>query len=344
MSNIFARSPYVIEIDEASQLATKLELFIWNGTGSIPSSPQYTFSKSIPASNNTATNYNLSPYIREYFGFLTAQNPTSTTATTTTHWCNVTIKRYKDIGAGYVLVDTTNYYAFDGFSFFGDGYNYDNGNYLRRQKNYVYSSGTYAGYVVAYLGVNWHVEWNDGTTNHVDTTISTAGWYSIPLIYLGGTTGDWTMTIIDNGDATQATYTTTEKDECKYTPVTCDFVNKYGAWQREFFFKASNDTIEVTSNNYNVMPSTFPAYSTTEGQKRSFNTNGKESIKVNTDWVDENWSDNLKELMLSERILINNKPASLRTKSTEIFKHINTKQINYALEFEYNYNTINNVM
>ena len=59
MSNIFARSPYVIEIDEASQLATKLELFIWNGTGSAPSSPQYTFSKSIPASNNTATNYNI---------------------------------------------------------------------------------------------------------------------------------------------------------------------------------------------------------------------------------------------------------------------------------------------
>jgi hypothetical protein len=47
--------------------------------------------------------------------------------------------------------------------------------------------------------------------------------------------------------------------------------------------------------------------------------------------------------MLSEKILIDGKPAKLKTKSTELFKNINTKQINYTLEFEFNYNTINNV-
>ncbi len=49
---------------------TKLEVFIWNGTGSAPASPSYTLSKLIPASNNVNTYYNISPYIREYISWI----------------------------------------------------------------------------------------------------------------------------------------------------------------------------------------------------------------------------------------------------------------------------------
>jgi hypothetical protein len=131
---------------------------------------------------------------------------------------------------------------------------------------------------------------------------------------------------------------------CRYEPVLCDFVNKYGAWQRTWFYAASNNTLSVENTKYNLMQSTFPNYNTLEGQTKSFNTNGKNSIKVNTDWVDESYNDLLKQLMLSERILINNYPATLKTQSTELFKNINQKTINYQLEFEFAYNTINNVI
>ena len=47
--------------------------------------------------------------------------------------------------------------------------------------------------------------------------------------------------------------------------------------------------------------------------------------------------------MLSEVILIDNKPAKLKTKSTQMFKHINEKLINYSMEFDYAYNYMNNV-
>jgi hypothetical protein len=92
------------------------------------------------------------------------------------------------------------------------------------------------------------------------------------------------------------------------------------------------------------MQSSITNYSTLEGQTKSFNTNGKSSIKVNTDWVNESYNDLLKQLMLSERILINSLPATLKTQSTELFKNINTKMINYQLEFEFSYNVINNVI
>jgi hypothetical protein len=48
--------------------------------------------------------------------------------------------------------------------------------------------------------------------------------------------------------------------------------------------------------------------------------------------------------MLSEKVLIDGYPCKLKTKSTELFKHINTKMINYSLEFEFNYNLINDVV
>jgi hypothetical protein len=90
--------------------------------------------------------------------------------------------------------------------------------------------------------------------------------------------------------------------------------------------------------------SNVTTYNALEGQRKVFNANGKKSIKVNTGWVAEAWSEVLTQIMLSERILINDKPAKINSKSTELFKHINTKQINYSLEFEFTYDAINSVI
>jgi hypothetical protein len=43
MANINARSPYIITINEALQIETKIEIFLWNGTGSVPTAPLLTF-------------------------------------------------------------------------------------------------------------------------------------------------------------------------------------------------------------------------------------------------------------------------------------------------------------
>ena len=149
---------------------------------------------------------------------------------------------------------------------------------------------------------------------------------------------------IINGGSTVWTATFQPKGECKYTPVRCDFVNKYGAWQTEWFFKASSKSISVENTEYNLMPATYPSYDVLEGQRKVFNTNGKEQVKVNTDWVNESYSEVIKQLMLSERILLDKSPVKINTKSTELFKSINTHMINYQLDFEYAYDTINSVV
>jgi hypothetical protein len=75
-----------------------------------------------------------------------------------------------------------------------------------------------------------------------------------------------------------------------------------------------------------------------------FNANGKEYISCNTGWVDEAYNENtLKQLLLSEKVLVNAKPAKIRTKSVSWNKHINEKLINYNVEFDYSNYVINNV-
>ena len=437
MANIFVRSPYIIAVNASGQIGSKIEVFIWNGTGSIPALPQYTLSKLIPSSANSNTEYDISPYVREYLSHTSTQSPvalsTSFTDLATTQWCNVTIKRYKLTGTTYTLLDSATHYAHDGYSFYESGYNYDNGRFLLEQKEYFYNEdATYAGEIACYLNSGEKVKYgqsftsNSATVNSVSvapgirelTTITLSGNYSSYIVigsYLyftysdGFTVTSWTgtlssysynpatntmtitpnfggsvpiifgspsntgrtitagevelytvatskwytiprvsgslnkLSILSSSDVILATWDFTPICEPKYTPVVIDFINKYGAWQREFFFKASKTNISIESNDYNVMQSSSN-YDVLQGQKRSFNTNGMETISVNSGYVNEDFSSNIKQLLMSERILIDNKPAVCKTKSLELMKNINNHMINYSLEFEFAYNSINNVI
>lgn len=433
MANIFVRSPYIVSVNEASQIGSRVDIFLWNGTGSAPPTPQYTLSKLIPSSTNTLTEYDISPYVREYLSHSTPQAPAVGTFTSlaTTQWCNVTVKKYKLIGTTYTLVTTTTYYAFDGYSFYESGANYDHGNFLLEQKEHFYNEdAAYAGEVSAYLNINEFVRYVDesttttitGVTLNINglgeiTTLTKTGRYILlpgellkftyvnvllqartwvgtvlTCVYSAGAntttiTPDFGGTPVETDGLTLTNRVVTTLDsayyqvpaskwhtiarisgtkntlqilalnytklaewdftpicEAKYTPVTIDFINKYGAWQREFFFKASKNTLAIESSDYNVMQSSASSYDVLQGQKRTFNANARETISVNSGYVNEDFSSNIKQLIMSERILVDNKPAICKTKSLEIQKNINNHMINYSLEFEFAYNTINNVI
>jgi negative regulator of genetic competence, sporulation and motility len=120
----------------------------------------------------------------------------------------------------------------------------------------------------------------------------------------------------------------------------------YGAWQREFMFKASYESLSTNTTEFNLMQQMglFGAYNTELNQRQGFNTNGTISYRVNTGWVNEDFSSNIQQLLLSERILLNNEPVKLKTKEFDKQKNINNKTINYVLEFEQSTDLINNVI
>jgi len=338
---IRARSPYIITINETSQVSTRIELFISATTFSV--TPQYNLSKAIPASNSPTTYYDIAPYIREYFDHTVYSNITTLTSSYgSVQKVNVRVKRYKTVGTTESLIDSTDYIATDGYSEFADSVNYTGGNYLLDQKTYYYHSGSNAGFILIYANSNDKIRWTDSEgLLYLSSSLGNT-WYYVPRCYNSRFTEPWIVEVLNSSNVTQATWTFKPVEECLYTPVKVDFINKYGAFQREFFFKASMDNIEVTNKDYNLMQPYN--YSLTGGQRTTYNQNGTQSIKVNSGWVEEDFKDNLKQLMLSEKVLVDENPAILKTKSIELNKSINTKQINYSLEFEFAYDLINSIV
>jgi hypothetical protein len=350
MSNILARSPYIISVNETGQEGSKVEIFLWNNGTTEPTTAQYTLSKLIPASNNTLTTYDIAPYIREYITFADKQTPSTITALTVGQYCNVKIKRYKSVAGVYTLLNTTSYFGLDGYSYYESGSNDDPGDQLLEQKTYYYQSGIYPGEINLFLqyniydGGDYIVYTKPDLSASTTLTASSQGWRCVPRVHPSYTATGNIVKVYNAFDSLLATYTFLPVCEPKYTPVVIDFINQYGAWQREFFFKASKNTLNIESNDYNVMQRVIGGYDTKQGQKKSFNTNARETIAVNSGYVYEDFSSNIKQLLMSERILVNDKPAICKTKSLEVMKNINNHMINYSLEFELAYNTINAVI
>lgn len=347
MANIFARSPYIVRIAQATQVGSKLEIFLSPTT--FGGTPTYTLSKLIPSPTNIDTLYDVSPYIREYIKFnLCAAGGNSAVTNPTNERVNVQLKLYWYNGTTYAQVGATQtHIAFDGYTYYENLYNYDLGNYGLDAGNYYYNPISDAGKIRVTTGASFTARYTNLSTAVVTSLAVSNATFDIPRVRTANVNEGNKVEILNGASAVQATWYFYPLEECKYTPVIIDFVNKYGAWQREFFFKASTDSFNVENTEYNLMqtsqfPTTF--YSGLEGQRKTFNTNAKKSIKVNTGWVAESWKEVLKQIMLSERILIDNKPAKINTKSTELFKHINTKQINYSLDFEFAYDVINSVI
>jgi hypothetical protein len=326
-----------------------IQIFLWNGnTTPMPASPAYTLSKQIPSSSSPATYYDLSPYIREFINHNTLQAITTSNAPTpSAQWCWIGIKTFKKTTGGFVQFGTTlTYRAYEGYGNYTDGANpnlsrihLDAGTY----NYYLDGTGNYGHLTIENISGDTIKYTNLVTGANNTSSLGALNVQDYPRVYSTYLSAGNKVEIINAG-TTVWTATFQPKAECKYTPIRCDFVNKFGAWQTEWFFKASNRAINVENTEYNLMPATYPAYDIQEGQRKVFNTNAKEQVKVNTDWVNESYSEVIRQLMLSERILLDKSPVKINTKSTELFKSINTHLINYQLDFEYSYDTINSVV
>jgi hypothetical protein len=91
------------------------------------------------------------------------------------------------------------------------------------------------------------------------------------------------------------------------------------------------------------MPSSVN-YNTSLGQSKTFNINGSQTIKLNTGFVDENYSELITDLLLSETVLLDSKPVIVKTQGSDLKTSLKDRLINYEMEFEYAYNLINDVI
>jgi hypothetical protein len=324
MKKIFVRSPYFIQVDEPNQLSGSIELYIWNKNSAEPTDPNYTLSKDIPTGNQRVLSWNISNYALEFIKPIKTTTVSVPTEEDVNTWCYMRVVSYSD---GEEVADET-YVCLNGYTNYSIGYNQYNDYIVVPLVNYSITFQKWDA-IVPYVNV-FYEQGDYEIIGYGTLTVTEPGMWKIPL------------TANVNGDD-YFEYYSVEVCEPKYTPITCTYINRYGGWQFLTFFKASSELIDTEYKEFNLMPSNVD-YDPYLGVNKVFNNQGKQTIKCNTGWVDENYFELIQDLLLSETILLGNKPVTIKSKSMDKKTYIKDKNINYTIDFQYAFGLINDIM
>lgn len=126
--------------------------------------------------------------------------------------------------------------------------------------------------------------------------------------------------------------------EAKYTPSVMQFVNKNGMWESVTFFKRSEEEVSASGEQYRKSIGSSSAsgftYSTSNPLYQRYNVNGRKRFTLNTGWVVESYKDIMEQMMISERVMLDDVPVNVSTQSLTLQKSVNDKTINYTIQVE----------
>jgi hypothetical protein len=333
-----ARSPYIIFINKAGQTSGKLELRIWKKGETKPTLPTYSFTKSIPSATQTLLRFNISPYLKDFIS--------NKLNDVNTWYCNFECRLFSNNVE--LTAQKVEGIAVNGYTSYVDGMNYTIAENdftpmfnpsIKRQLNKKIGSILHL-FKINNLGYYERLTNSGGAIIGVDIKYFTdfdniKGLYNVELF------GQY-CNINDNDDALQLVIINEETCEPILEPQLVQFVNRYGGLDFIWFFKMRTDSISTESKDYKLLQP-VNSYDTTIGQNAKYNFNGKQSIKMNTGFVNENYNELIQDLMLSEKVWINSIPAIVKSTGTEFKTQIRNKNINYEIEFEYAFDLINNM-
>lgn len=345
MKKIFIRSPYFIQVNEAGQLGSKVELYLYNKGDSVPILPTYILSKKVASTTQLENTYNIANYAKEFIKPVAPVSVTTPTEENVDCWAYCIVKRYTELTLGvYTLLSTETFVCLNGYTDYSGGVNQVQNAQTVPIFNTdikIYRKEGFNGYVNTWIdepiaGTTYALQLPNSSLAEVE---SIGAVYKLPYL----TDGRYALLRIRQSAVEQFSFNVETICEPKYTPLTCAFINRFGGWQYLTFFKANLQSIDTTSKDFNLLPSSVN-YNPLQGQKRVFNQQGKQKVKCNTGWVDENYFELIQDLLLSEVVLLDNKPVIVKSQSSEFKTHLKDKNINYEIEFEYNYGLINDVI
>lgn len=138
-------------------------------------------------------------------------------------------------------------------------------------------------------------------------------------------------------------------EECKHNPYRVTFINRYGVEEDLWFFKRSDESVNITKETYRS--NSIARYNNGDSVKTftDFNKNGVEKFVLNSGFVEEEMKEAFRQLLLSEEVTLYdfNKDrvyeVNIATSELQYKQHVNDKLINYTIEFEFAHEVINNV-
>jgi len=136
--------------------------------------------------------------------------------------------------------------------------------------------------------------------------------------------------------------------ECKYQPYKITFINKFGVLQDMYFFKKAVEAMTTKRETYKGTTINNGVYSISDHTKRDFNIQANETIKLSSGYLNEEYNEVFKQMMLSEKVWLTDEddnvlPINIKTSSINYKTSLNDKLVEYTIDFDRSYNVINNV-
>ena len=131
--------------------------------------------------------------------------------------------------------------------------------------------------------------------------------------------------------------------EPKYTPYQIAFINRFGVADFITFFKRSDERGTFTQDSYqkSIYNDGFTTPSLQIGKYQSFNVNSRNSLTLNTGFVDQDYDETIKDILMSEyvAVYVDSEWVSVvpQRGNIEYQKHVNQKLINYTLTFDFGF-------
>lgn len=139
----------------------------------------------------------------------------------------------------------------------------------------------------------------------------------------------------------QETYDYEVVCEPKYEPYQVQFVNKYGVSDYITFFKKSTEQGTFTDSQYqkSIYADAFTNVNYATGKYQSYNVNSRNTLTLNTGFVDDSYAEVIEEILMSEKVAIYEDGQWVAVVpnrgSVDYQKSINDKTINYTMSFTY---------
>ncbi len=379
MSKINVRSPFYISITATNLTSCQLELFIYTGdqaasgasgaSNGRPSAATYTLNSF--AVNNVCT-FEIAELVRDYF-----DNEFDGDYSTPIFWVDyrTTNTIQTTVGSATAFTQLKGFY---GYGFFEDGVNPTNNKAVLQSNTKivklddapaVIAVDTSLATQVTYLknGTQVFTKVISSTTSsttqieYVTSGVNGSDEFEDRVIQDGGIfegsdcltnfSKEFTLfdfdTILVDSSLGVTKLTVTNEEECKFTPLKITFINKYGTLQDIWFFKRSNEALTTKTEDFKKNIISAASYNISKHQNKTLEKNGKEKLTLNTGYYPEAYNDVFKEMQLSEDcwIEIDSKTLPIKvTSSSFAYKtQLNDKIINYTIEVEFAFDTINNV-
>jgi len=371
MSKINARSPYYITVTATNLTSCKLELFIYTGTQTTnrPTTATYTLRSFAVEERCT---FEIAELVRDYF-----TNTFDGDYASEIQWVDYrttnTIQNTEGSASSFTQLK-----GFYGYGFFEDGVNPTNNQGLLQSNTTIVKLDDAPATIAVDTSLTTQVTYELNGTQVYTKAISSTSVSTTQIEYVtNGINGsdEFEDRVIQDGGTFEGSECLTEfakeytlfdfdtiyvdtttgvtkltvksETECKFTPYKITFINKFGALQDLWFFKRSNESLKTKTEKFKRNIISSATYNISNHQDKTLTKNGKESLTLNTGYYPEAYNDVFKEMQLSEDcwIEINSQtlPIQVTSSSFNYKTQLNDKIINYTINVEFAYDTINNV-